>query len=162
MEPTLVPKEADDGDEDEEFQLQDVTPERFNRLEKELVRGKGEINRRLVALAALFEQIAWLYTELGILLPTPSDPIPSAKAFPYPRAFQSKVAARSDPFIVSPAPDQGRQRKEYFPLFTAFVSKLQEAVEENRDISGVEGVDPTLILIEWFEHLKTDVRNAIS
>ena len=136
--------------------LRDVTPERFNRLEKELVRGKNEITRRLVALSALFEQIAWLYTELGILLPLPADPTPSSKDFPYPRPFRSTVAGKKDPFSVAPTPDPERQRREYLPLFAAFVSKLQE-VEEGREVGGVEGIDPSVVLIEWFEHLKSDV-----
>ena len=136
--------------------LRDVTPERFNRIEKELVRGKNEINRRLVSLSALFERIAWLYTELGIALPSPGDPTPSSQEFPYPRAFRSAAAGRQDPFTVTPAPDPERQRREYFPLFAMFVSKLQE-VEEGQEVGGIEGVDPTLVLVEWFEHLKTDV-----
>ena len=141
---------------EEEAMLRDVTPERFNRLEKELVRGKNEITRRLVALSALFEQIAWLYTELGILLPLPADPTPSSKDFPYPRPFRSTVAGKKDPFSVAPTPDPERQRREYLPLFAAFVSKLQE-VEEGREVGGVEGIDPSVVLIEWFEHLKSDV-----
>jgi protein regulator of cytokinesis 1 len=153
------PIKADDEDYDHHVDslLRDVTPERFNRLEKELVRGKAEINRRLVSLSEIFEQIALLYTDLGILLPQVTDPIPSMSEFPYPRPFHSTVATRTDPFSVSPAPDPDRQRREYFPLFASFVSKLQEAVDEGRDAGGVEGIDPSLILIEWFEHLQIDV-----
>ncbi|KAG8816432.1 hypothetical protein FRC19_000363, partial [Serendipita sp. 401] len=155
-------EEIQDGDpqgfdEEDERLLRDVAPERFNRLEKELVRGKSEIGRRLVSLSGLFEQIAWLYTELGILLPTPADPIPSSTEFPYPRPYQSKVAAKMDPFVVAPAPDPRRQRAEYFPIFAAYVGKLQEAMEEGRDPGGVEGVDPTQMLVEWFERLKVDL-----
>ncbi|KAG8796120.1 hypothetical protein FRC17_008028, partial [Serendipita sp. 399] len=146
-----------DIDKDDERLLRDVTPERFNRLEKELVRGKGEIGRRLASLSALFEQIAWLYTELGILLPTPADPVPSTAEFPYPRPYQSKVAAKLDPFSVAPAPNLIRQRNEYLPIFAAYVGKLQEAMEEGRDSGGVEGVDPTQMLVEWFERLKADL-----
>lgn len=145
---------------EEEAMLRDVTPERFNRLEKELVRGKNEVNRRLVALSTLFEQVAWLYTELGILLPLPANPIPSSKEFPYPRPFRSAVAGKQDPFSVAPTPDPERQRREYFPLFAAFVGKLQE-VEEGKEVGGVEGIDPSLVLIEWFEHLKTDVSSLL-
>jgi protein regulator of cytokinesis 1 len=141
---------------EEEAMLRDVTPERFNRIEKELVRGKNEINRRLVALSVLFEQVAWLYTELGIPLPLPGEPTPSAQEFPYPRPFRSSAAGRQDPFVVVPAPDPERQRREYFPLFATFVSKLQEA-EEGREVGSIEGVDPTSVLMEWFERLKTDV-----
>jgi protein regulator of cytokinesis 1 len=147
-------------EDDEALYLRDLTPERFNRLEKELMRGKSEIQRRLVSLSALFEQIAWLYTELGILLPMASEPLPSTAEFPYPKPFQSKVGRRTDPFRVMPSPDPERQRREYMPLFAAYVSKLQEAVDEGREAGGVEGVDPTPTLIEWFEHLKSDVSYA--
>lgn len=140
--------------------LRDVTPERFNRLEKELVRGKAEINRRLVSLSELFEQIALLYTDLEISLPSIADPIPSTAEFPYPRHYQSKVATKSDPFSVTPAPDPERQRREYFPLFAAFATKIQQA-KEGEEIGGVEGVDPTPMLIEWFERLRMDV-SAVS
>jgi len=156
--PSRNAQNADDS-VGEEAMLRDVTPERFNRIEKELIRGKNEISRRLISLSALFEQIAWLYTELGIPLPRPGEPVPSSKEFPYPRPFRSAVAGRQDPFVVAPTPDPERQRREYFPLFSEFVGKLQEA-EEGREVGGVEGVDPTLVLIEWFEHLKTDVRNS--
>lgn len=166
MNPTPAPGELDASpikSDDENYDhhvdslLRDVTPERFNRLEKELVRGKAEIGRRLVSLSEIFGQIALLYTDLGILLPQASDPIPSMKEFPYPKPFVSKVATKLDPFSVAPAPDPDRQRREYFPLFAAFVSKLQEAVDEGRDVGGVEGIDPTVILIEWFERLQADV-----
>jgi protein regulator of cytokinesis 1 len=39
----------------------DVTPERFLKLEKELVRGKAEVTKRLHQLSSLFVQIDWLH-----------------------------------------------------------------------------------------------------
>lgn len=150
-------KETLHENEDDERLLRDVTPERFNRLEKELVRGKNEVGRRLASLSTLFEHIAWLFTELGVLLPLPTEPVPSMTEFPFPKPYQSKVVNKGDPFVVAPVPDPVRQRNEYFPLFAAFVSKLQEAVDEGRDVGGIEGIDPTPILIEWFEHLKADL-----
>ncbi|KAF7798089.1 hypothetical protein EIP86_009303 [Pleurotus ostreatoroseus] len=49
----------------------DVTPERFSKLEKELVRGKGEVSKRLNQLAATLTTLDWLYTELDIPPPRP-------------------------------------------------------------------------------------------
>ncbi|KZT25862.1 hypothetical protein NEOLEDRAFT_1132852 [Neolentinus lepideus HHB14362 ss-1] len=60
----------------------DVTPERFSRLEKELVRGKGEVSKRLTQLHGMMVQIDWLYGELGIIPPSLDElpPIPSASS----------------------------------------------------------------------------------
>jgi protein regulator of cytokinesis 1 len=74
---------------------QDVNPERFSKLEKELVRGKGEIvgyarflaphstdirqSKRLNQLSVIFIQIDWLHTELGIVPPTLED-LPSSSS----------------------------------------------------------------------------------
>ncbi|KAI9441326.1 microtubule associated protein-domain-containing protein [Lactarius indigo] len=78
---------------------QDVSPERFSKLEKELVRGKGEIvvisdsslpslhtdirqSKRLNQLSVIFIQIDWLHTELGIVAPTIEDLPPSSSSIP--------------------------------------------------------------------------------
>jgi protein regulator of cytokinesis 1 len=61
---------------DESFastELRDLTPEQFSKLEKDMVRSKNEISRRLAVLGETFEHISWLHTELGIQLPSP-DP----------------------------------------------------------------------------------------
>ncbi|KAF7377604.1 hypothetical protein MSAN_00183200 [Mycena sanguinolenta] len=57
----------------DEREYQDVTPEHFSKLEKELVRGKGEVAKRLTHLSDTFIQIDWLYTELGIAPPISDD-----------------------------------------------------------------------------------------
>ena len=63
---------TNDGETEQET-CRDVSPERFSKLEKELVRGKGEISKRLNQLSATMLTIDWLYTELGI---SPPDPGP--------------------------------------------------------------------------------------
>ena len=105
-----------------------VCPERFSRLEKELVRGKGEIvsltkfpvsrqinkclqSKRLNQLATIFVQIDWLHTELGILPPTPDDfPSSSSNSLGLPPVSRPPsdmgfgLASPSDPFIRTPTP----------------------------------------------------------
>ncbi|KAF8554517.1 hypothetical protein OG21DRAFT_1508849 [Imleria badia] len=102
--------------------LRDVMPERFSKLEKELVRGKGEMTKRLALLGDVFIQIDWLHTELGIEPPevdTPALPVASSStlavpAYPLPRSSSSSnIRAPSvDPFLEStgtPTPScQGR------------------------------------------------------
>ncbi|KAJ7040686.1 microtubule associated protein [Mycena alexandri] len=66
--PDFYPQDINDDGE-----YRDVTPERFSKLEKELVRGKGEVAKRLAHLSDTFIQIDWLYTELGMAPPIPDD-----------------------------------------------------------------------------------------
>ncbi|KZT35260.1 hypothetical protein SISSUDRAFT_188445 [Sistotremastrum suecicum HHB10207 ss-3] len=54
--------------------VQDVTSERFARLEKELVRGKTELSRLMSWIKEKFDHVEWLYGELGMSPPSPSDP----------------------------------------------------------------------------------------
>ncbi|EIW55715.1 uncharacterized protein TRAVEDRAFT_38910 [Trametes versicolor FP-101664 SS1] len=83
----------------------DVTPERFSRLEKELVRGKGEVAKRLQQLSSNFVQIDWLHTELGITPPSLED-LPSAStstlglpSLPRSSSSCSNRMTNSDPFL---------------------------------------------------------------
>ncbi|KIJ62270.1 hypothetical protein HYDPIDRAFT_114762 [Hydnomerulius pinastri MD-312] len=92
--------------------LRDVMPERFSKLEKELVRGKGEVTKRLAQLGDVFIQIDWLHTELGIDPPdcddTSTGPVASSSSlavpsYPLPRS-SSSCSLRppsSDPFLAS-------------------------------------------------------------
>ncbi|CDO70098.1 hypothetical protein BN946_scf184806.g25 [Trametes cinnabarina] len=101
LEPVVAPGE----DEYDAHAHKDVTPERFSRLEKELVRGKGEVAKRLSQLSANFVQIDWLYTELGITPPSLDD-LASASSTslgipPLPRSSSScsNRLTTSDPFL---------------------------------------------------------------
>ncbi|KAI0071602.1 hypothetical protein K474DRAFT_1668836 [Panus rudis PR-1116 ss-1] len=135
----------------------DVTPERFSKLEKELVRGKGEVAKRLTQLSQMMVQIDWLYTELGMSPPTIED-IPSASStlgipmFPRPT---SACSVNSDPFLstsmaVSTPTPEGRLKSttpfmlaassrdevllpemEYERIFAKFVARLEELSEED-------------------------------
>jgi protein regulator of cytokinesis 1 len=105
------------------------------------------------------ESISWLCAELGIPLPNPLNPIPPMDELPYPRARTKPVKDPSDPFVDVPLPDPQKQREEYYPIFAQFVAKLQEAEDEDLDgdFIGVEKVEPSLALMDWFERLQTDV-----
>ncbi|KAL4247812.1 MAP65/ASE1 family protein [Abortiporus biennis] len=85
----------------------DVTPERFNKLEKELVRGKGEMSKRLSQLSATMVQIDWLYTELGMAPPSLDD-LPSTSTLsishtrpPSSCSSRTSSSTSSDPFLSS-------------------------------------------------------------
>ncbi|KAJ8475251.1 hypothetical protein ONZ51_g6669 [Trametes cubensis] len=101
----LEPTPASGEDEYDSSSHRDVTPERFSRLEKELVRGKGEVAKRLTQLSANFVQIDWLYTELGIAPPSLDD-LPSASSstlglpiIPRSSSSCSNRNMNSDPFL---------------------------------------------------------------
>jgi hypothetical protein len=105
------------------------------------------------------ESISWLCAELGIPLPTPLHPVPSIDELPYPRAHTKPVNDPCDPFVDVTPPDAQKQREEYFPIFAQFVVRLQEAEDEelDGDLIGVEKVEPSLALMDWFERLQSGV-----
>ncbi|KAH8103389.1 microtubule associated protein-domain-containing protein [Cristinia sonorae] len=158
----------------------DVTPERFSKLEKELVRGKGEVTKRLSQLSQTMIQIDWLYTELGIVPPSLDD-LPSSANFlstrpPSACSTRTSHSNSSDPFlscsvaISTPTPD-GRSKpaqfllattpddppeSEYERIFAKFVARIEELSDEALSSTavptiGLEGVDPTPGLITWAE-----------
>ncbi|KAG8935183.1 hypothetical protein FRC01_007416 [Tulasnella sp. 417] len=114
----------------------DVTPERFQRVEKELAKGKAELNKRLAQLSQSLELIVWFYTELGMPLPTPD---------------------------VTEGPMTGgyggNDSATYFQILARFVARWEEAEAEGLegDTIGVEGVDPTCGVMEWAETLQTEL-----
>ncbi|KAG2740740.1 hypothetical protein P692DRAFT_20880729, partial [Suillus brevipes Sb2] len=92
--------------------LKDVMPERFSKLEKKLVRGKGEVLKRLNQLGEVFTQIDWLYSELGIDSPPPTTTTPVATSsstlavprYSLPRsssAGSTRLNSSADPFASS-------------------------------------------------------------
>ncbi|KAI9511990.1 microtubule associated protein-domain-containing protein [Russula earlei] len=157
---------------------QDVNADRFSRLEKELVRGKGEISKRLNQLSTIFVQIDWLHTELGIIPPTLED-LPSSSSsssnslgLPLvsrpPSAMGFGVASPSDPFTRTPTPGTRSKQPSLFPtsaldpseneiayqrVFARFVAQLDEADDEfiKGRSTGLEGVEPTPGLLAWAE-----------
>ncbi|KAH9975460.1 microtubule associated protein-domain-containing protein [Lactifluus volemus] len=158
---------------------EDVSPERFSKLEKELVRGKGEISKRLSHLSTIFIQIDWLQTELGIIPPTLED-LPSSSSSSSsssnslsvppisrpPSALEFGKLSPSDPFIRTPTPrsrskpptlfstsDYSESEVEYQRVFARFVAQLDEADDEHLSgrCVGLEGVEPTPGLLVWAE-----------
>lgn len=161
---------------------QDVCPERFSRLEKELVRGKGEMSRRLNQLATVFVQIDWLHTELGIVPPTLEDlPSSSSNSLGLPPVSRPpsdmgfSLASPSDPFIRTPTPgsrskppllftsstpDDSEDETAYQRIFARFVAQLDEADDELAGrCAGLEGVEPTPGLLAWAEATRSTLED---
>ncbi|KAF9042768.1 hypothetical protein BDZ89DRAFT_1009085 [Hymenopellis radicata] len=136
--------------------LRDVTPERFLRMEKELVRGKAEVSKRLQELRTAFVQIDWLYTELGKTPPSLDD-LPSSIFSPPSFSSSSMSGSRMDPFVTStPTPTSRNQsliihceQVDYRRIFANFVAKVEEAEDERNLLVGLEHVDPTPGLLKW-------------
>ncbi|KAH6874232.1 microtubule associated protein-domain-containing protein [Coprinopsis sp. MPI-PUGE-AT-0042] len=157
----------------------DVTPERFLRLDKELVRGKAEVTKRLHQLSSIFAQIDWLPSELGIAPGHDSMDTddPSYNTFAL-GASSNQQMSDGDPFLVStPTPAsrtngmvamlfQGEpssssssqpnpeSEDSYRRIFANFVARIEQADEEalqsNPTIPiGLENVELSLRLIEW-------------
>ncbi|KAI0313957.1 microtubule associated protein-domain-containing protein [Amylostereum chailletii] len=166
----------------------EVTPERFSKLEKELVRGKGEVTKRLSSLSATFVQIDWLYQELGISPPEVED-LPSSAGSasslgipPTSRPPSSLGSSSSDPFLMS-TPTPGSRTKPITPaflfptsehfdpdanerafqrIFARFAVALEEADDEalldGRTI-GLEGVEPSPGLLAWADGKRVELEN---
>ncbi|KAJ2924052.1 hypothetical protein H1R20_g13040, partial [Candolleomyces eurysporus] len=126
----------------------DITPERFLKLEKELVRGKAEVTKRLHQLSAVFVQIDWLYSELGMPPPLPgeSPPPPTSMATDDPFCVSTPTPA-SRTSSTTPLLFQDNEEAEYLRIFGNFVARIEE-VEEG-SLVGLEGVEPTQGLLEW-------------
>ncbi|KAI9465802.1 microtubule associated protein-domain-containing protein [Lactarius psammicola] len=155
----------------------DVSPERFSKLEKELVRGKGEISKRLNQLSVIFIQIDWLHTELGIVAPTledlPSSSSSTSNSLGVPLGASRPSSAMGfgmgspyDVFAPTPTPGSRLKPPSLFPvsepaeneityqrIFARFVAQLDEADDEllAGRCAGLEGVEPTPGLVAWAE-----------
>ncbi|KAK0199795.1 microtubule associated protein [Desarmillaria ectypa] len=159
----------------------DVTPERFSKLEKELVRGKSEVSKRLSQLSATFVQIDWLYTELGMPPLAVEDPPSAFSTPPMPSLSLSRAAASlgsscMDPFAISTPTPASRNRSlvyhreaisdaDYHRIFAHFVTKVEEAEDEGLSECqgvpiGLEKVDPTPGLLKWAENLRTSLEET--
>ncbi|PPR07863.1 hypothetical protein CVT24_005600 [Panaeolus cyanescens] len=149
----------------------DVTPERFMKLERELVRGKAEVNKRLNQLSNTFIQIDWLYSELGMAPPAFDDhfflPKDHVAASMSTLAMTSSLLS-SDPFVTStPTPasrgssssqmlfkdDVGiTPEYEYQQILAKFLQSIEDidpdSLADNQTV-GLENVDPTPALLSW-------------
>ncbi|KAF8586752.1 hypothetical protein K439DRAFT_916927 [Ramaria rubella] len=184
---SLIPAQGTESG-DETQVLKDVTPERFNKLEKELVRAKSEITRRLTQLSQTFLQIGWLHEELGIPLPVEADTPPMGRPSSFLNATLAlprsvSPSSQPDPFLVASnslststpntSISSGMKAEEalvlYHAVFGRFVVRLQEASDESLDLEspgnetfGVEGVEPTVGLVQWAESTKTELEELKS
>ncbi|KAJ3486631.1 hypothetical protein NLI96_g4098 [Meripilus lineatus] len=135
----------------------DVTPERFSKLEKEIVRGKTEITKRLAQLSSTMQEVYWLYIALGISLPSVEAASQSSlgvSATTRPTSSCSnRTSNTSDPFlsssimystptpgprnnsvkpllIVTPDGRDCQSEMEYIQIFARFVILLEELLDE--------------------------------
>ncbi|KAF9479819.1 hypothetical protein BDN70DRAFT_833821 [Pholiota conissans] len=160
----------------------DVTPERFMKLEKELVRGKAEVNKRLNQLSNVFVQIDWLYTELGISPPT-LDEFPPSPAFGASSFLAQSTASSSsdDPFLASTPTPACRSSGsmvlfredvsvapefEYRQIFAKFVLRVEELDSASTQPTpqnvpvGLDNVEPTNSLLSWAANLQASLEET--
>ncbi|KAL5521148.1 hypothetical protein ACEPAG_9070 [Sanghuangporus baumii] len=145
--------------------LREVTPDRFSKMEKELARGKGEINRRLQQLSATFLQMDWLYQELDILPPSCNDDddlfsAPSTSLQPPTSRVPSLSLKSSDPFLSSvssissvatptpcprgkgsargstPLVSESEPAPNYSRIYANFLSRVEEAENEGKSVES--------------------------
>lgn len=143
-----------------------VTPERFSKLEKELVRGKGEVTKRLQQLSMTMTQIDWLYSELGKEPPSVDDlSSHSSSSLSVPRStLNFSTSISSDPLRTSTprpsviSPDDSEDA--HMRIFARFIARHAEAAEEDlphptssNTPLGLESVDPTPSLVAWANRL---------
>lgn len=137
----------------------EVTPERFLRLEKELVRGKAEVTKRLHQLTSIFVQIDWLYTELGIQPPSSdgSSSPPSSMATDDPFCVSTPTPASRTPAPI-PLLFQDTNETEYERTFAEFSALLEEM--EGEEVPQLQGVEPTEGILEWAAALQTNLEDV--
>ncbi|KAF7303775.1 hypothetical protein MIND_00607100 [Mycena indigotica] len=131
----------------DEGEYRDVSPERFSRLEKELVRGKAEVTKRLAHLGETFVQIDWLYTELGMVVPDLPDEDEDEPA----TGSRSRSSSGSDPFHTPSATDASRYR-----LLAEFIEQSNSLPEDSPPRLEVE---PTHELITWAMDLRASLED---
>ncbi|KAJ7472345.1 microtubule associated protein [Mycena galericulata] len=137
--PEFYPQDiVDDGE------YRDVSPERFSRLEKELVRGKAEVSKRLTHLSETFIQIDWLYTELGM---APPDVCCSPSS-----SIRSSLGSGSDPFLTPSALDAA-----YYRILADFIDHAATLPEDTPPRLEVE---PTHALISWAMDLRAALEDT--
>ncbi|KAK7050494.1 microtubule associated protein-domain-containing protein [Favolaschia claudopus] len=126
----------DDGE------YRDVTPERFLKLEKELVRGKGEVAKRLAHLSDTFIQIDWLYTELGMAPPTADDSCSPS----------TSLRSIEDPFHTPSATEAA-----HYSVLADFIDQAASLPDDRPPRLEVE---PTHALITWAMELRASLEDT--
>ncbi|KAH6874233.1 hypothetical protein BKA70DRAFT_1412950 [Coprinopsis sp. MPI-PUGE-AT-0042] len=140
----------------------DVTPERFLRLEKELVRDKAEVTKRLHQLSSIFAQIDLLQPRVGhstrrIFKPTDVRWRSFLLSTPTPPSLTNGMVTML--FQGEPSPSSSSQphlesEDNYRGIFANFVPRIEQvdedALQSNPTIPiGLGNVEPSLRLIEW-------------
>ncbi|KAF7324778.1 hypothetical protein MKEN_00519600 [Mycena kentingensis (nom. inval.)] len=125
----------------EDGEIRDVSPERFSKLEKELIRGKAEVAKRLVHLTETMVQIDWLYTELGMAPPVPEDDDSAPST-----SRSSAGSSTSDPFQAPTPSDSAR--------FRILINFMEQAASLPDDTPPRLEVEPTNELIAWAVDLR--------
>ncbi|KZT54876.1 hypothetical protein CALCODRAFT_485197 [Calocera cornea HHB12733] len=137
-----------DVEPEPEPELEDVSPERFDALEHELVRAKAEITSRLTHLCHLFSDLLYLHTDL--VLPFPSPPTPGDHLRASTASASGAGGARGEACPMTSAEPEA--------LFAQFIARLEEVetegFEPGDDLTGMEGIDPTPAVTQWAEALK--------
>ncbi|KAJ7705442.1 microtubule associated protein-domain-containing protein [Mycena rosella] len=130
----------------DEAEYRDVSPERFSKLEKELVRGKGEVAKRLAHLSETFIQIDWLYTELGMAPPIPDDSCSPSTS------MLSRSSISSDPFLTPSATEAA-----HYHILADFIDQAASLAEDTPPRLEVE---PTPALISWALDLRASLEDT--
>ncbi|KAF7369106.1 hypothetical protein MVEN_00237800 [Mycena venus] len=128
-------------DINDDGEYRDVTPERFSKLEKELVRGKGEVAKRLAHLSDTFIQIDWLYTELGMAPPIADDSCSPS----------TSMRSIEDPFLTPSATEAANYR-----VLADFIDQAASLPEDTPPRLEVE---PTHALITWAMDLRASLED---
>ncbi|KAJ7596024.1 microtubule associated protein [Mycena floridula] len=164
----VEPTPASDGPQDSSAHHRDVTPERFSKLEKELVRGKAEVTKRLSQLSATFIQIDWLYTELGIIPPSIEDLSSISSSLSLPSSSHRPSSALGSSYneaFTNSNPAEEASESTYQYTFAKFVARVEEA--DNEALSetqlvpiGLEGVEPTQGLLQWADNTRISLEDT--
>lgn len=107
----------------------------------------------------MLEQVVWFYSELGIELPV----VETIEDLSVIIADEQMSCGEGSSMSSTPrndAPSAGGDTNSdnpYDAILARYVSRLSEGDDEAFETLGVEGVDPTLDVMEYFDTLKTEV-----
>jgi hypothetical protein len=107
----------------------------------------------------VLEHVVWLYSELGIDPPV----IETIEDLSVIIADEQMSCGEGSSMSLTPrpgAPGGGGSTNSdnpYDAILARYVSRVSEGDDEAFETLGVEGVDPTLDVMEYFDSLKTEV-----
>ncbi|KAF8326231.1 microtubule associated protein-domain-containing protein [Cantharellus anzutake] len=126
----------------------DVTPQKLNKLEREIKRGLEEISTRQAELTKLLEQIMWLHSELGLEIPDP-DAVEDLSII----IADEQQAATSFNHSATQGHASSSTRatpQMYNRVLSEFAARIAELDEDSFENFVFDGVDPTLDIISYF------------